>query len=275
MTRAEKMNARIEALRADEVAAKAAHAEALVAAGDDDTGLDIDRRAIKRLADQLASIRAEIEGLEAAMSRAGELDEADRAREAAQQRLAEFRAFEASLAPRLEAAKAFERALGALVGAIEQVKAADALAAPDMRRESPWRHALVRALQPLLGRGEALPRPGDRPQPVAFWQDDLFGFVRREHEHRAYQMGHALHHEGVLNELPTMPETVQAAPAAPEATASQPETFDGSFIKMPDDFFTRPDDARVFKKTDAGMVVAEDHPGYPGMRRAPTVRTIG
>lgn len=278
MNRVSKLSARIESLRAEESAIKIKHAEALVALADDHTGLDIDRRAVKRLGDQLAGIRAEIDGLAVALEKAAELDEQDAQREAELARLAEFEAFQDSLEPRLAAVQGFEKALEALVESIKQVQAADAAVPASLRRETPWKHGLVAALAPLLERGEELPRPGDAPQPVGFWNRNevapCSSFILREHHHRAFNEAAELHAAGLLADLPARPETVTtfAEPTKPKA-ANRP-TFGGTFVEQGDGYYLRECDARVFKKTEHGFEVAVGHPGYNN-RRTMTTREIG
>lgn len=278
MTRTDKINARIESLRADESAIKTKHAEAMVALADDDFG-DIDSRTIKKIADQLQAIRVEIAGLEDALEKAAALDEADRAREADRLRVAEFEQFEASLQPRMEATKAFEKALQALIATIREVQAADAGMPGSLRRETPWRFAVTHALGTVLGRGEELPRPGDAPQPVGFWNRDeaapCSSFILREHQHRAYHEAVELNRAGLLNDLPARPETVSTfAESTKSEAGNRSETFGGTFIEQGDGFFVREGDGRVFQKTEFGFIVALAHPGYINRRPGLSYREL-
>lgn len=277
MNRVSKLTARIAALRADEIELKSRHTEALIAQADDDFG-DVDRRAVKKIAEQLAGVRSEIEMLESALDRAAELDKQDAQTEADQLRVVEFEQFEASLQPRLEAAQRFEVVLEELIESIKQVQAADAEMPAGMRREAPWKHGLVAALAGVIGR-EELPQPGDAPQPRAFWNRSEAGpvsaFILREHQHRAFNEAAELHAAGLLDSAPSLPDHMRTEPTEPkpEATASRPEIFNGTFAQMPDGFYLRECDARVFKKTEHGFEVAVGHPGYNN-RRTMTTREI-
>lgn len=276
MNRTSKLTARIEALRADEIELRNRYSEALAAQADDDFG-DVDRKTIKRLADQLQAIRVEIAGLEDAMDRAVALDEADRAREADIARLGEFEAFQVSFNVRLQATKAFENALHELVESIKQVQAADAEMPVGLRRETPWKHGLVAALAGVIGRDGVLPRPGDAPQPRAFWNRNevapCSGFILREHQHRVFNEAVELNRAGLLADIEGRPETVTtfAEPTKPKA-ANRP-TFGGTFVEQGDGYYLRDGDARVFEKTEFGFIVAVGHRGY-ATRRTMTTREI-
>ena len=277
MNRVSKLTARIAALRANEIELKSRHTEALIAQADDDFG-DVDRRAVKKIAEQLAGVRSEIEMLESALDRAAALDEADRAREAELARLGEFEAFQASLQPRLEAVQRFEKALEALIDSIRAVQSADAGMPVGLRRETPWKHGLMAALAGVIGRDGVLPRAGDGPQPIGFWdrRDDspCSSFVKREHDYHSYSMAAELHAAGLLDSAPTLPEHMRESIEPKPKAASRPEIFNGTFAQMPDGFYLREGDGRVFEKTEFGFIVAVGHPGYNN-RRTMTTREIG
>lgn len=278
MNRVSKLTARIAALRANEIELKSRHTEALIAQADDDFG-DVDRRAVKKIAEQLAGVRSEIEMLESALDRAAELDKQDAQTEADQKRLVEFGAFEASLQPRLAAAQRFESVLEELIESIKQVQAADAEMPVGLRRETPWKHGLVAALAGVIGRDGVLPRAGDGPQPIGFWnrRDDspCSSFVKREHDYHSYLMAAELHRDALLDDEPTKPEHMrESIEPKPEATASRPEIFNGTFVEQGDGYYLREGDGRVFEKTEFGFIVAVGHPGYNN-RRTMTTREIG
>lgn len=276
MNRVSKLSARIESLRAEESAIKIKHAEALVALADDHTGLDIDRRAVKRLGDQLAGIRAEIDGLAVALEKAAELDEQDAQREAGLARLAEFRAFEDSLQPRMEATKAFEKALQALIATIREVQAADAAVPASLRQETPWKHAIADALVGVLGRGDKLPRPGASPNRRYNRHEarPCSSFIEREHQASAYRIASELHFAGLLDSAPPLPEHMRESTEPTKPQPPRPETFGGTFIEQGDGFFVREGDGRVFQKTEFGFIVALAHPGYINRRPGLSYREL-